>query len=153
MRTTQTILHPTDFSASARQAFDLACSLARDGRARLIVLHVLPHPVVLPGGVMMAPPPPPPVEERAAARKQLEGVRPDDPSVRVEHRLEEGDPVTAILAVAAEVSCDLIAMGTHGRSGLDRLLMGSVAEMVLRQAPCPVLTVRTPAALSKAGRA
>jgi nucleotide-binding universal stress UspA family protein len=62
----------------------------------------------------------------------------------VERRLEEGLAVTEVLRVAQEVNADLIVMGTHGRTGLARLLMGSVAEQVLRKALCPVLTVKTP---------
>jgi hypothetical protein len=60
----------------------------------------------------------------------------------VEYRLVEGEPVREILRAARETACDLIVTGTHGRSGLDRLLMGSVAEQLLRKAPCPVLTVK-----------
>jgi nucleotide-binding universal stress UspA family protein len=67
-----------------------------------------------------------------------------DAQVRVEHRLEEGDAATQILQVAQETGCDLIVLGTHGRTGHGRLMMGSVAEQVLRTASCPVLTVRTP---------
>jgi nucleotide-binding universal stress UspA family protein len=62
----------------------------------------------------------------------------------LEHRLVEGDAATVILQVATEIKCDLIVMGTHGRTGLSRLLMGSVAEQVVRNASCPVLTVKTP---------
>ena len=69
----------------------------------------------------------------------------------LEHRLEEGDPATMILNVAQETGAGLIVMGTHGRTGLERLLMGSVAEQVMRKAPCPVLTMRgTPATSSAA---
>jgi nucleotide-binding universal stress UspA family protein len=67
-----------------------------------------------------------------------------DQQIRAERRLEEGDPVTHILRVARETSCDLIVMGTHGRTGLGRLVMGSVAEQVVRKALCPVLTVKMP---------
>jgi nucleotide-binding universal stress UspA family protein len=67
-----------------------------------------------------------------------------DPEVQVERRLEQGDAATEIVRVAQETHCDLIVIGTHGRTGLSRVLMGSVAEKVLRQAPCPVLAVKTP---------
>jgi nucleotide-binding universal stress UspA family protein len=142
----RTILHPTDFSAASRHAFELACSLARDHGARLVVLHVLERPLTVPSGVMSPPPPPPEelAERREEARQQLLRVRPDDEAIRVEHRLEEGDPATAALQVAQEKACDLIVMGTHGRAGFARLLLGSVAEKVLRGATCPVLTVKTP---------
>jgi nucleotide-binding universal stress UspA family protein len=58
--------------------------------------------------------------------------------------LQEGDPATEILRIAQECKCDLIVMGTHGRTGVARLLMGSVAEHVVRKAECPVLVVKTP---------
>jgi nucleotide-binding universal stress UspA family protein len=62
--------------------------------------------------------------------------------VEIDRRLTDGDPYAEILRVAQECSCDLIVMGTHGRTGLRRLLMGSVAEKVVRHAPWPVLTVK-----------
>ena len=77
-------------------------------------------------------------------RQELEQVKVSDASVHISHRLEEGDPVTEILEVAEETHADLIVMGTHGRRGIPRLLMGSVAELVVRRANRPVLTVRTP---------
>jgi len=144
MSTIHAILHPTDLSTSSQHAFEIACSLARDQDARVIVLHVLERPVIIQSDVMTPPPPPPPVAERKAAREELARLRPTDPMVRLEHRLEEGDPATGILEVAEEAGCDLIVMGTHGRTGLTRLLAGSVAEKVMRQAPCPVMTVRAP---------
>ena len=141
----RTILHPTDFSERSANAFEVACSLARDSGAGLIVLHVLERPVIAYTGVAMAPPAPgPSEEERKALLKRLKHVQPQAPAVAVEHRLEQGDPATGILQVAQEAGCDLIVMGTHGRTGLGRLLLGSVAEQVLRKAPCPVLTVKTP---------
>jgi universal stress protein A len=141
----RTILHPTDFSAHSEYAFRLASSLARDYGARLIELHVLERPLFIHGGVMTAPPPPPPPEEqRLAIREQLQRTKPPDPAISIEHLLEEGDPATGILQVAQERSCDLIVMGSHRRTGLGRLLMGSVAEQVVRKACCPVLTVKLP---------
>jgi nucleotide-binding universal stress UspA family protein len=141
----RTILHPTDFSEHSHYAFRLACSLARDSGARLIVLHVLERPVLAYTGVMMAPPPPPPSEEeRQAVLDQLLRIQPPEPANALEHQLEEGDPATGILQVAQERPCDLIVMGSHGRTGLGRLLMGSVAEQVVRKAVCPVLTGKTP---------
>jgi len=141
----RTILHPTDFSAHSEYAFRLASSLARDYGARLIVLHVFERPLFIHGGVMTAPPePPPPEEQRHTLREQLQRIKPPDPAISIEHLLEEGDPATGILQVAQERACDLIVMGSHGRTGLGRLLLGSVAEQVVRKAPCPVLTVKLP---------
>ena len=64
--------------------------------------------------------------------------------MEIDHRLTDGEPYAEILRVAEDDGCDLIVMGTHGRKGLRRLLMGSVAEQVVRQASCPVMTVKTP---------
>jgi nucleotide-binding universal stress UspA family protein len=137
----RTILYPTDFSDRSRPAFELACSLARDHGAEVVVLHVAPLPLLMPmNGVLV----PTPVDQAECARPQLEQVRPADPRVKVVHRLAEGSPADEILAAATDLPADLIVMGTHGRGGLSRVLMGSVAETVLRKAPCPVLTVKAP---------
>jgi nucleotide-binding universal stress UspA family protein len=141
MLAVHTILHPTDFSERSQYAFGLACALARDYGARLIVLHVAGVPTVAYGeGVV----PPNPEELLAEAREQLGRIQVPHANVRAERRLEQGDAVTAILGVAQEVNADLIVLGTHGRTGLARLLMGSVAEQVVRRASCPVLTVQAP---------
>jgi nucleotide-binding universal stress UspA family protein len=138
----QCILHPTDFSPTSDAAFRIACSLAREYGARLIVLHTFQPPVVVPSGIEPIPLTTP--ADRAALEAQLRQMRPPDPGVRIEYRLVEGDPAKTILEVCREAHCDLIAMGTHGRTGLGRLLIGSVAEKVVRNAPCPVLAVKTP---------
>lgn len=147
MLTIRTVLCPTDFSEASRPAFDLACALARDYGAGLVVAHVTPPPLTIgSGGVPMASP----LADATELQSRLEQVRPADPRVAVRHRLVTGHPLAVgseaegILAVAAEEKADLIVMGTHGRGGLSRLLMGSVAEHVLRKAPCPVLTVKAP---------
>jgi len=139
----ETILHPTDFSEQSASAFDLACSLARDHSARLMVLHVFSSPLATFGG-MEAVPPGQDEMNTEAAKRQLEAVQCPDASVPLERRLVVGEPAEAIVQVAAETDSDLIVMGTHGRSGLARLLTGSVAESVLRKATCPVLTVKVP---------
>lgn len=139
----QTILHPTDFSERSAYAFQLACSLARDYRARLVLLHVKPFPIASIAYGELAPLPPEPPDLRKTLLEQLRQLRPPD-NVSVEHHLIEGDPAREILRLAQETKCDLIVMSTHGRTGLGRLLMGSVAEEVLRKASCPVLTVKTP---------
>lgn len=74
----------------------------------------------------------------------LEAVVPEDPNVKYEHRMVTGDPAGRIVELAEEENIDLIVMGTHGRTGLKRLLMGSVAEAVVRRAKCPVLTFKEP---------
>jgi universal stress protein A len=142
----RTILHPTDFSAHSDYAFRLASSLARDYKACLILLHVLEQPLLINSGVMMAPPPPSPTSEEQwqSARDQLQLIKPPDSAILVEHLLKEGHSASAIMQIAQERQCDLIVMGSHGRTGLGRLFMGSVAEQVVRNACCPVLTVKLP---------
>jgi nucleotide-binding universal stress UspA family protein len=135
------ILHGTDFSDHSGYGLGLACALARDYQARLVVLHVAaPLAVVFEGGVIV----PYPEEYRQELRQRLQGVQVPDPAVPVTRLLAEGDPVAAIVRTARAEGCDLIVLGTHGRRGLGRLLLGSVAEGVLRSAPCPVLTVKMP---------
>lgn len=136
-----TILHPTDFSERSNDAFWFASSLAHDHGAKLIVLHVREIPVAVPGEFGQLPIMP---DNDEPLRNQLRHVRPAQNTVQVEHYFRLGDPAKEIVGLAAETSCDLIVMGTHGRTGLRRLLMGSVAEQVMRKAPCPVLTLKAP---------
>jgi nucleotide-binding universal stress UspA family protein len=134
----RTILHATDFSDSSNYALEAARALARDYHAHLIALHVEPPPtMVYTDGFI-----PPDLGRRDEfARAELERLPlPEE----AERRFEEGDPADAIVRAAEETHADLLVLGTHGRTGLGRLLMGSVAEKVMRKAPCPVLTVRTP---------
>ncbi|HLW67649.1 MAG TPA: universal stress protein [Gemmataceae bacterium] len=135
-----TILHPTDFSERSANALQLACALACDYGARIVILHVVAPPAVIYGEGIV---PPDPNESPAKAREQIERLEIPAAS-RAERRVEEGDPALKILDVAGEINADLIVMGTHGRTGLGRLLMGSVAEEVVRRAVCPVLTVTNP---------
>ncbi|HWG42712.1 MAG TPA: universal stress protein [Gemmataceae bacterium] len=134
-----TILHPTDFSEHSEFAFRLACALARDYKARLVLLHVLPPPMVVYAGGPVPAETWPSVEE---VRNKLRNMEGRTHHVRVESQVLEGDPVDMILRAAKETHSDVIVMGTHGRGALARLLLGSVAEAVLRKAPCPVLTAK-----------
>lgn len=143
----RTILHATDFSESSRPAFELACALARDYSAALVVTHVVPPTqVYAPDGIAI----PFVAEDAADAHAKLVRLRPSDGKLEIEYRLLEGDPAEIILKLAKSTSADLIVMGTHGSTGLTRLLVGSVAEAVLRRAHCPVLTVREPSAIAPA---
>jgi nucleotide-binding universal stress UspA family protein len=138
----RTILHPTDFSESSEYAFGLACALARDHGSRVVALHVA-VPLVTEGIVLQESP----EESRSKLWDAFHRLERSDPKVRelrIETMLVEGEPATEILRAAGEIQPDLIVMGTHGRTGLARLLMGSVAEAVLRKSPCPVLTVKAP---------
>ena len=144
MLTIETILHPTDFSDSSDYAFRLAHSLARDHGSRLIVLHVVATlgPELVTYGEAATELEPESYRQKLWA--DLRKIQPKDDRVRVEHRLAEGDDAAEIVRVAQETGCGLIVMATHGRTGLQRILMGSVAEQVVRRASCPVLTVKSP---------
>jgi nucleotide-binding universal stress UspA family protein len=137
----RTILHPTDFSEPSHYAFRLACALARDYNATLILMHVAGPPVVIGEGIVVP-------EFNSYLEQQLYNrlcaIRPDDSKVRVAYRMAQGDPAAEILEAVRATGSDLIVMGTHGRTWIARLLMGSVAQVVVRKAPCPVLTVRVP---------
>ena len=133
----RTILHPTGLAKVDRAALRLAGSLARTHGARLVVLHVM-KPWYLYGRARMLGAF---LRQKMERWEALNRVRVADLDFPLEHRLTEGEPVSAILRAAEELPCDLIVMGTHARSGLRRLLKGSTAEAVVRKAPCPVLTV------------
>jgi len=137
----QTILFPTDFSETSQYALHLAFALARDCQARLIVLHVATPPSFVTYGEFEKV-----FQESSGYRHELEEKlrQCQKPDCTAEFQLQEGDPGDEIIHVAQGTPCDLIVMGTHGRTGLGRLLMGSVAEKVLRRAPCPVLTIKAP---------
>ena len=135
------ILFPTDFSHTRDAAFALAASLARDTGAKLLIVHVEEPPVAYGGGELYYGVPEPQTEDLKA---MLHKIVPPDPKIEYEHRLITGDPAGAIPRLAEEEHVDMIVMGTHGRSGLSRLLMGSVAEAIVRRAPCPVLTYKQP---------
>lgn len=130
----RTILHPTDISEHSNKALQIACALARDYGARLVLLHVAYVPTV--EGYSTADP----AAGLAQAMKMLDALELPQDNVRAERRCELGDTVTEILRTAKEIKADVIVMGTHGRTGLKRLLMGSVTEQILRNAPCLVLT-------------
>jgi nucleotide-binding universal stress UspA family protein len=137
----RTILVPTDFSDRADAALKTAALLAREYGARVVLLHSAVAPSALYGE---AAAPILPADWRANMKKALDQVPPPEPAVRLERRIEDGDPASTILRVAKEVGADLIVLGTHGRTGISRFLLGSVAEAVLRRAECAVMTVKTP---------
>jgi nucleotide-binding universal stress UspA family protein len=141
----RTILHPTDFSQPCEAAFEVACSLARDHGAGMIVIHVIAPP---PPPLGRALPPPLPATHRDELEDMLRRHKASAPGVQMTCRLEDGDPAGRVVDAALAARCDLIVMGTNGRGGLGRLLLGSVAERVLRTAPCPVVTVKAMAVAS-----
>jgi len=134
------ILYPTDFSTLGQTALELATSLARDRGAKLLIVHVEEPLTAYGGGEFYYGIDEP---DRKELRRMLSEVVPTDPLVGYEHRLLIGSPASGILHVAEREGVDMIVMPTHGRTGLMRLLMGSVAEEVVRKASCPVLTVKS----------
>lgn len=151
------ILAPTDLSAHADEGVAAAAALAARNDAELLVLHVVDYKEVLP-----APPTPTDLETRhpghiatpASVERLLSRTRPEveahvrelvnSPHGRPQLRVlvEVGMPPDAIIACAGDEHVDLVVLSTHGRTGLARVLIGSVAEQVVRRAPCPVLTLR-----------
>jgi nucleotide-binding universal stress UspA family protein len=134
------ILVATDFSDEAGKALELAQSFASAFGAKLVVLHVinvfsLAEATCVTAGLD----PLPPVREQAQRRMDvLKRLMPD-----AETLIREASPRPAIVDAALELNCQMIVMGTHGRSGLAHLLLGSVAEYVVRHSKVPVLTVRS----------
>jgi len=140
------ILHGSDFSRASGRAFRAAIALARATQARVTVVHVLaPVVPVIPEHYLGSPQ----IEllrgrvrrwseQRLAALVQQAVRR----GIRADGRLLEGDPVEQILREARRGRSDLIVVGTHGRSGLTRLLIGSVAGRLVASSSRPVLTVR-----------
>lgn len=136
------ILFPTDFSHTGDAALVLATALARDTGAMLLIVHAEEPPTAYGGGELYYGVPEPATED---LRKMLHKIEPADPAVPYEHRLITGDPAHAIVRLAKDEHVDMIVLGTHGRTGLSRMLMGSVAEAIVRRAECPVLTYKQPA--------
>ncbi len=143
---TRRILHPSDFSSASRAAFAKAVELAKTSRAELTILHVLSPVVPMPGDGYVSPKV---YEElvastRAWAHKQLDRrlAKAKAAGVRAKGLLMDGVPYEAIMRAAKARRADLLVMGTHGRSGLARFFLGSVAGRVVAGGPCPVLTVK-----------
>jgi len=147
------ILHATDFSEHSQAALEFASSLASKLDEELLIAHVT-YPAEFASAVEAdvgvgayplagAPLSKSELEERnLALKKQLEATTPTLPDVAHRHVLLEGDPADSIVELAKEMNVDQIVMGSHGRQGLSRLLMGSVAELVIRRASCPVTIVK-----------
>jgi len=136
----KTIIFPVDFSTNNDKSLALATSLARDSGAKLFIVHVEEPPVVYVGNSYYGVPNP----QAEDVSKMLKEVVPPTSDVAYEHKSLTGTPADEIVNFAEQTKADFIVMGTHGRTGLFRVLMGSVAEAVVRKAPCPVLTVKQP---------
>ena len=141
------ILLPTDFSVYSGEATKYACAFAEKFDAELHLLHVLEtRPSSTPefaGGLAL----PTSVKENREAcehalLKVLDSAWGQSRRGKIVRFIADGTPFVEIVRYARELSIDLVVLGTHGRSGLAHVLMGSVAERVVRKSPCPVLTVR-----------
>ena len=144
------ILYPTDFSEYSLAALPYAIGLVQQNNAELYCLHVveMPHEEYLTGDYMVPLNVPHVPEDKIirTARSRLEKFVKENLSDlnKVTPRVLVGTPFVEIIRYAREQSIDLIVMGTHGHSALAAMLLGTVAEKVVRKAPCPVLTVRDP---------
>jgi nucleotide-binding universal stress UspA family protein len=139
------ILHPTDFSLFSDYALRIAADLARQNQAILLIVHTVPTlgPEGATYGEAVSQLEPEGYRQRVA--QDLRQSVPAPQGVQCEYILAQGDPAREICRVARDQACDLIVMGTHGRTGISHLMMGSIAEQVIRRAPCPVLTAKLPA--------
>jgi nucleotide-binding universal stress UspA family protein len=146
MKKIRRILYPTDFSTASRAALARAVELARAQKAELVIAHVLPMVMPMTGDGYVSPKVFDDIQRstRQQGQKQLDGVlaRARKAGARARGLLLDGVPASQITRAAKSQRADVIVMGTHGRTGFTRLLLGSVAERVVGTAPCPVLTVR-----------
>lgn len=134
------ILCPVDFDDNSMQALDTAANLARENNGTVFVLHVVPL-IVAPTGM--------PVyvdlykdQEETAKTKLLEIAHKRLSGLKYELLIHTGEPAGTILNAEKRINADVVVMATHGRRGFKRFFLGSIAELVLRESTCPVLTVR-----------
>ena len=142
----RSILAPTDFSEHAEVALRYACGLAERFGAALHLLHVLPDIIPTGPDVMLAPALPPEFYDKTEAESREALLKVLDPAwgrpVSVATSVLWGGAVDRMVEYATFHNIDLIVVATHGRSGLSHALLGSLAEAIMRQAPCPVLSIR-----------
>ena len=140
------VMMASDFSPASRAAFARAVELARANRATLLLMHAVTLPPPTLGGEYIPPQTWERIETsaRAAAQKQLAALvaKARRAGVRAVGLMMTGSPYEVIVRAARARRADVLVLGTHGRTGLPRLFLGSVASRVLATAPCPVLTVR-----------
>lgn len=137
------ILFPTDFSPFAERASEYAVSLAKKYGSTLYVLHVIEQfTYIIDIGIDFRTE----TSLEATARKLLDNTVASlkKHGIEIEEVLLSGNPFAEIVRFASRENIDMIVMATHGRTGLEHMLMGSVTEKVVRRAPCPVLTVKKP---------
>ncbi|MGD9719906.1 MAG: universal stress protein [Pirellulales bacterium] len=135
----QRVLCAVDFSDTSSRALLYAERLARETGAELTLLHAFDAPVSYDAAGQYEP-------ARQEIKRQFDELAPMHPEVKVDRVMHAGPPGEVICWLAQERHCDLIVMGTHGRTGLRHLMLGSVAEYVVRHARCPVTVVRDPPA-------
>ena len=140
------ILHATDFSPASRAAFAKAIELARRDRAPLLIAHVMTPPLPMLGDGYVSPTTWDEIERsyRKASQRKLDaaGARAKAAGVRARGMLLQGLLHEQIVRAARAQRARLLVVGTHGRSGVARFFVGSVAGRVVASAPCPVVTVR-----------
>lgn len=140
------ILHPSDFSRASGAAFAKAVEMAKTNRAELLVVHVLTPVIPMVGDGYVSPKVYEEIEAtaRSQAQAQLDRLlaKARKAGVRVKGLLMEGVPHEQITRAARSKRADLVVIGTHGRTGLAKFFLGSVAGRVVSIASCPVLTVR-----------
>jgi nucleotide-binding universal stress UspA family protein len=153
------VLVPTDLSPESQQAFPVAREVARDASARLVLVHVLPaepetpweHPPYPDLGVPVVPAAEYLGRMRAEVTRRLDALAAAwFPETPCEVQVRVGDPAHELVRAAAEEGADVIVLATHGWTGWRKLLFGSVAERVLREAACPVLVVKCTARVAPA---
>jgi universal stress protein A len=144
------VLCPIDFSEHSFEALDIALKVVQQNDAALYLLNVAPMPAGA-AGFQPVPMEPYPIVEQDR-REQLEKLAQEriPAAVRSETIVTTGDPAEQVLETARDLDADLIVMGTHGRKGLGHLVLGSVAERVVRESPIPVLTAHSSARVRKA---
>ena len=139
------ILVPTDFSEPAHAALKWATTLAKEFESRVYLLHVVPEPYAYPWGTELSSLPLNEIlaQSEEAARQRLGelAVETGLPADRLETKAVVGTPVDQVIALVKEQKIDLVVLGTHGRGPVGHLLLGSVAERVVRRSPVPVRTV------------
>jgi nucleotide-binding universal stress UspA family protein len=142
------ILFPTDFSEHSEHALSYALSFAKEYGAKVHVLHVIEDVQYLANAYMFDVPVMPSFAdiEQSRLKEMQEFIERviTDPTIEIEKTIKRGRPFIEIIRTAREEDVDLIVIATHGRSGLEHVLFGSVAEKVVRKAPCPVLSIRRP---------
>jgi universal stress protein A len=142
----KSILAPTDFSAHSEQAVRYACRLAERLDSELHLLHVLSEIVPAGPDPLLMPMMPAQFYKESEDRAHETLDRSLDPSwgkpAKIITAVRWGSPVESIVSYAVDHRIELVIISTHGRTGLSHVLLGSVAERIVREAPCPVLTIR-----------